>query len=178
MRDSSILPYVEKKLERRDYRGIGEFHISSGDIDSSAAVRRFAELAVERGIFLYAHTDDRGVEKLLRLKPQVRILWAHAGMSATPQRIGQLLGNYTTLYVETSIRGDIAPGGLLDPAWQDLFLSHSHRFLIGSDTYVTSRWESFVAIHAEYRSWLSQLPREVAEKLAFRNALGLVGKKD
>ena len=57
MKDSSILPYVEKKLERGIYRGIGEFHISSEEIDSSAVVRRFAELAAERGIFLYAHTD-------------------------------------------------------------------------------------------------------------------------
>lgn len=178
MKDSSILPYVEKRLERGVYRGIGEFHISPGEIDSSAVVRRFAELAAEREIFLYAHTDESGVEKLLRLKPQARILWAHAGMSATPQRIGQLLGKYPALCVETSIRGDIAPGGRLDPGWRDLFLSYSDRFLIGSDTYVTSRWDSFTAIHAEYRSWLSRLPREVAEKLAFRNAFGLVGKKD
>jgi hypothetical protein len=176
MKDSSILPYVEKKLERGVYRGIGEFHISVGEIDSSNVVRGFAALAAERGIFLYAHTDESGVEKLLRLKPQARILWAHAGMSATPQRIGQLLGKYPTLSIETSIRRDIAPGGRLDPAWQDLFLRHSDGFLIGSDTYVTSRWESFIAIQTEYRSWLSQLPREVAEKLAFKNALQLIDK--
>ena len=178
MKDSSILPYVEKKLERGIYRGIGEFHISSEEIDSSAVVRRFAELAAEKGIFLYAHTDESGVEKLLRLTPQVKILWAHAGMSATPQRIGHLLGKYPTLSVETSIRSDIASGGRLEPAWQELFLRHSDRFLIGSDTYVTSRWESFNAIHAEYRYWLSRLPHEVAENLAFRNAFGLVGRKD
>jgi len=141
-------------------------------------VRRFAELAAERGIFLYAHTDESGVEKLLRLYPQVTILWAHAGMSATPQRIGHLLGTYQKLSLETSIRGDIAPNGRLDAAWQDLFLSHSDRFLIGSDTYITSRWESFNAIHTDYRSWLSRLPREVADKLAFRNAFGMFGKKD
>jgi len=178
MKDSSILPYVEKRLERGVYRGIGEFHISSGEIDSSAVVRGFAALAAERGIFLYAHTDESGVEKLLLLNPQVRILWAHAGMSATPQRIVHLLGKYPNLSIETSIRGDIASGGRLDPAWRDLFLSYSDRFLIGSDTYVTSRWESFIAIHNEYRSWLSRIPREVAEKLAFRNAFGLVGRKD
>ena len=176
MKDSSILPYVEKRLERGVYRGIGEFHISSGEIDSSAVVRGFAALAAAKGIFLYAHTDESGVEKLLLLNPQVRILWAHAGMSATPQRIVHLLGKYPNLSIETSIRGDIASGGRLDPAWRDLFLRHSDRFLIGSDTYVTSRWESFTAIHAEYRSWLSGLPREVAEKLAFRNAQQLISK--
>ncbi len=178
MRDPSILPYVEKKLERGVYRGIGEFHISHGEIGSSAVVRGFAEKAAARGIFLYAHTDESGVEKLLRLYPQVRILWAHAGMSASAQRIGQLLNTYQKLSVETSIRGDIAPGGRLDSAWRDLFISYSDRFLIGSDPYVTSRWESFLAIHAAYRSWLSRLPREAAEKLAHRNALRLVGKND
>ena len=177
MKDASISPHVEKKLERGIYRGIGEFHISHGEIDSSAVVRGFAALAAERGIFLYAHTDESGVEKLLRLKPQVRILWAHAGMSATPQRIGQLLDKYLALSIETSIRSDIAPGGRLDPAWRDLFLRYSDRFLIGSDTWITSRWEILTAIHDEYRSWLNQLPREVAEKLSFRNGFRLVGKR-
>jgi hypothetical protein len=175
MKDASILAYVEKRLERGLYRGIGEFHISPGEIDPSAVVRGFAALAVERGIFLYVHTDESGVEKLFRLKPQVRVLWAHAGMSATPQRIGQLLDRYPALSIETSIRSDIAPGGRMDPAWRDLFLHHSDRFLIGSDTWVTSRWETFLAIHSEYRSWLKGLPREVAEKLAFKNAFRLVG---
>jgi hypothetical protein len=175
MKDPSILLYVEKKLERGVYRGIGEFHISPGEVDSSAVVRGFALLAAERGIFLYAHTDETGIEKLLRLKPQVRILWAHAGMSATLQRIGHLLDKYPALSVETSIRNDIAPRGRLDPAWRDLFLRHSDRFLIGSDTWITSRWKTFIAIHSEYRSWLRGLPREVAEKLAFKNAFRLVG---
>jgi hypothetical protein len=175
MKDSSILPYVKKKLERGVYRGLGEFHISPGEIDPSAVVRGFAALAAERGIFLYVHTDESGVEKLLRLKPQVRVLWAHAGMSATPQRIGQLLDRYPALSIETSIRNDIAPGGRLDPAWRDLFLHNSDRFLIGSDTWITPRWETFITIHSEYRSWLRGLPREVAEMLAFKNAFRLVG---
>jgi hypothetical protein len=178
MKDSSILPYVEKKLERGIYRGIGEFHISPGEIDSSAVVRGFANLAAKRGLFLYAHTDETGIEKLLCLDLKVKILWAHAGMSASPQRIGQLLDKYPALSIETSIRSDIAPGGRLDPAWRDLFHRHSDRFLIGSDTWITSRWESFTAIHAEYRSWVNQIPRDTAEKLSFQNAFGLVGKKD
>jgi hypothetical protein len=173
--DSSILTYVEKRLEKGIYWGIGEFHISAGQTNTTV-VRGFVNFAAQRGILLHAHTDDVGVEELLRFDPKVQILWAHAGMSARPETIRRLLDRYPMLSVELSIRGDVAPGGRLDPAWQDLFLRHSDRFLVGSDTWVTSRWESFVAIHADIRTWLNQLPRDVAEKLSFRNGLRLIGK--
>ena len=175
MNDSSILTYVEKRLEKGIYRGIGEFHISTGQTNTSV-VRGFVELAIRRGILLYAHTDYIGVEELLRLDPKVQILWAHAGMSARPETIGQVLDRYPMLSVELSIRDDFVPGGRLDRAWRDLFLRHSDRFLVGSDTWITSRWKIFSEIHRDFRAWLNELPRDVAEKLASRNGLRLVGK--
>ena len=47
--------------------------------------------------------------------------------------------------------------------------------MVGSDTWVTSRWDRLPEIHAGIRAWLSQLPRAVAERLAFKNAARLAG---
>jgi len=174
-KDSSVLTYVEERLKKGIYRGIGEFHMSAGQT-STPVVRGFVQLAIRRGILLYAHTDYTGVEELLRLDPKVQVLWAHAGMSARPETIGQLLDRHAMLSVELSIRDDFAPRGRLDPAWRDLFLRHSDRFLVGSDTWTTSRWENFVEIHAAFRAWLNELSREVAEKLASKNGSRLVGR--
>ncbi len=172
--DPSILPYVEQRLPRGIYQGIGEFHLSA-DQAGSPVVRGFAALAARQGLFLYAHTDEAGVEAMLGLDSAPRILWAHAGMSASPAAIGRLLDCHPRLLVDLSLR-DVAPGGRLEPAWRDLFLRHPDRFLVGSDTWVTSRWASLTAIHAEIRRWLTELPREIAEQLAYQNALRLTGR--
>jgi hypothetical protein len=49
--------------------------------------------------------------------------------------------------------------------------------MAGSDTWITSRWESFTTIHENYRTWLNQLPRETAEKIAYKNGLRLILKQ-
>jgi hypothetical protein len=41
--------------------------------------------------------------------------------------------------------------------------------MLGSDTWVTSRWESVGAMATEARRFLEQLPRDVAEKIASKN---------
>jgi hypothetical protein len=171
--DPSILPYVEKRLQKGTYRGIGEFHLPADQVRSDV-VKGFGQLALQYGIFLYAHTDDTGVEGLLRSYPKVKMLWAHAGMSASPETVSRLLDNYPMLFVELSIRGDIASANQLDSKWKALFLRHPDRFMVGSDTWITSRWESFVNIQENYRRWLSQLPKEIAEKMAYKNGLRLI----
>ncbi|MBI3121398.1 MAG: amidohydrolase family protein [candidate division NC10 bacterium] len=173
--DPSILSYVESRLRRGIYRGIGEFHLAVGEA-GSAVVRGFVQLATRHGIFLHAHTDDVAVEELLRLDPKVRVLWAHAGMSAGADTVGRLLDRYPNLSVELALRSDVAPGGQLDPAWQSLFLRHPERFMVGTDTWVTSQWDRLPDIQAGIRGWLRQLPREVAEQFAFKNAARLTGK--
>ncbi len=173
--DPSILSYVETRLQRGIYRGIGEFHLAASEANTSV-VRGFVQLAIRHGIFLHAHTDDAGAEELLRLDPKVQVLWAHAGMSAGPDTVGRLLDRYPNLTVELALRYDVAPGGQLDPAWRNLFLRHPDRFMVGTDTWVTSQWDRLPEIQAGIRAWLRQLPREVAEKLAFKNASRLAGK--
>jgi len=173
--DPAVQAYVEERLGRGVYKGIGEFHLSAADVDKPV-VRRSAELAAKQQLFLHAHVDEVAVEKLLTLYPQAPILWAHAGMFSPVKEVGRLLDRFPRLWVELALRFDVAPGGTLDPEWRALFLRHPGRFMVGTDTWTTSRWESLVEEARATRRWLGQLPREVAEQIAYRNGERLFGR--
>src|SRR5213592_4752323 len=82
--DAGVAEYVEERLKRGIYRGIGELHLGGADVDAPV-VRRIAELAAERDLFLHAHVDADTIEKLLARYPKVRFLWAHAACRRTPR---------------------------------------------------------------------------------------------
>ena len=172
--DPAVQTYVEERVARGTYQGIGEFHLSAAQADAPV-VKRCAELAAQHRLWLHAHADDVTVEKLLTLYPGVKILWAHAGMSASAATVGRLLDQAPALWVELSLRSDVAPGGKLDPAWHAVFLRHPDRFLVGTDTWTTSRWHTLVEGMQVMRGWLGQLPREAAEQIAHGNGERLFG---
>ena len=145
-----------------------DLHFSVADV-TAPVVKRFAALAADRKLFLWCHVDDATVEAMLKSYPGVKILWAHAGMSAGARRVGELVDRYPTLWVELALRGDVVSDGTLDADWRALFVRHPDRFLVGTDTWVTSRWESVGAASAAVQVWLRQLPREVAEQIAWKN---------
>jgi hypothetical protein len=168
--DPAVQAYVEERLTRGRYKGIGEFHLSTADQAEAPVVKRCAELAVQQQLFLHAHVDATTLERLLQRHPQVSILWAHAGMTASAATVGQFLDRFPTLWVELALRSDVAPGGQLAPEWQAVFLRHPERFMVGTDTWVTSRWQTLAEGMQVIRGWLEQLPREVAAQIAHRNA--------
>jgi len=170
--DPTVVPYLEERLARPIYRGIGEFHLMGTDA-RSPIVRQVAELAHRHGLFLHCHCDVEATEILLGLVSGVRILWAHAGMGARAEEVGRLVGAWPNLFVELALRSDVAPGGQLDPAWRDLFLRQSDRFMVGTDTWVSSRWSGYVDVQTDTRVWLRQLPADVARRLATENAESL-----
>jgi len=57
-----------------------------------------------------------------------------------------------------------------------LFLKYPDRFIYGSDTWIPPRWGEVVALAERARGWLAQLPSDVAEDIAFRNAERIFGK--
>jgi hypothetical protein len=166
--DPAVAAYVEERLKRGIYRGIGESHFGVDDV-TAPTVRRLAELATEQKLFLQCHIDERTVEKMLTTYPGARILWAHAGMSSSAATVGRLVDRFPMLWVELALRTDVAPGGTLDPEWRALFVRKPDRFLVGTDTWVTSRWEAVRDATAAVQHWLGQLPRDVAEQIAYKN---------
>jgi hypothetical protein len=174
-RDGTVVAYVEERLQQGVYRGIGEFHMGAGDA-SLLAPRRFADLAADQNLFLHAHTDAVGVAELAALRSDANVLWAHAGMGATPATIDGLLARFPNLWVELALRTDVAPGGRLAPEWAALFTRYPDRFMIGTDTWVPSRWPQLPRLMADVRTWLRQLPPDLAERIASGNAEALFGR--
>ena len=174
MRDPSIIAHVEGRLEANTYAGIGEFHAYGADADTPV-MRRMIELARERKIFLHAHSDADAVERMFKHDPQALILWAHSGFEQL-ETVRAMVTKYPTLWADVAHRNDQAPSGNLDPAWRQLFMDFPERFMVGTDTYTPERWH-YVVEHASYsRKWLSELPPDLADNIAFRNAERLAAR--
>ena len=167
-RDPSIIPHVESRLKVNTYAGIGEFHVFGADADLPV-VRRMVELAKERKIFLHAHSDVDAVERIFKQDPDARVLWAHSGFDR-PDNVRALLAKHKMLWADLAYRNDYAPGGRLDAPWKQLILDFPDRFMVGTDTPSPERWY-YVVEHAKFsRTWIAELPADIADNVAFRNA--------
>jgi predicted TIM-barrel fold metal-dependent hydrolase len=167
-RDESVLRYLEERLAKHRYVALGEYHLYGADADLPVP-RAMIELAKRHDLVLHSHSDADAIERQFRQWPQARILWAHSGFDS-PARVRDMLRTHPTLWCDLAFRTDHAPGGRLDPEWRALFLEFPDRFMVGTDTYTPERWP-FIVEHARVsRQWLAQLPKDAAERIAWRNA--------
>ena len=167
-RDATVGDMVAKLLARNKYAGIGEFHLLGKEADLPVP-RRIVSLAAQYGIFLHAHSDAEAVDRIFAQHAAARVLWAHSGFAA-PEDVAAMLAKHKNLWSDLAFRSEHAAGGKVDPQWRKVFLAFPDRFMIGTDTYAPERWY-YVIDHAEWsRQWLADLPGEVAENIAYRNA--------
>ena len=166
--------FVEKELQRDIYRGIGEFHIFGKDADAPY-MAKIARLAKARDLWLHAHSDEDAIERILHHAPGVKLIWAHTGMSTSLDKVEAMFAQYPNLVGELSFRSDLEQNGSLNPQWKRLFLRYPDRFVLGTDTWVTSRWDDVPQLMAFYRRMLSELPTDIAERIAYKNGLAMFG---
>ena len=172
-RDLSVIPYLEDRLKKYRYAGIGEFHLYGADADLPVP-RRMVQLARQNGLFLHAHSDVDAVERLFKQWPEARILWAHSGFDR-PEKVREMLRKHRNLYADLAFRSDHGSGGKVDAEWRAAFMEFPDRFLVGTDTFAPERWH-YVVEHAEWsRRWLNDMPPAVAEKIAYRNGETIFG---
>ena len=167
LRDESVLGYLEERLKRHKYVAIGEFHVHGADADLPV-VRRVVQLAKQHGLMLHAHSDADAVERLFRQDLDARILWAHAGYEQPP-RIREMLERYPALWAELSSRDDVAANGRLVAEWRALLLEFPGRFMVGTDTFLPDRWSVIGPSAVSVRTWLAELPPEIADRIAYKN---------
>jgi len=168
VQDPGIVAYLEARLARYKYVGIGEFHLYGAEADLPVP-RRMVALARERDYILHAHSDVEAVNRLFAQWPQARILWAHSGFES-PDKVRELLRRHPRLWCDLAYRSEHAAGSRVDPAWRAAFEEFPDRFMVGTDTFTPERWH-YIGSHARSaREWIATLPAPLVEKLAWRNA--------
>jgi len=175
-KDKTLIPYLQKELERGYWRGIGELHIFARDRHSEVFENVIA-LASARQLPLLIHGDPAVIDKLYEIAPKQPVIWAHAGTFPYPELVSDYLRRYPNLSIDVSMRDErIATDGIINDDWYELFVTYPDRFMIGVDTYSTSRWHMLNSAVGTIRNWLAQLPDEIALQLAFVNAAKLYKK--
>ncbi len=167
MHDATVPAMLEQRLAKYRYVAIGEFHIFGKDADLPV-MRRVVELAKQHKLFLHSHSDADAVERHFSQDPGARVLWAHSGFDR-PDAVQAMLSKHKNLWCDLAFRSDHATMGKVDKAWREVFLAHPDRFVVGTDTFTPERWY-YVVEHANWtRAWLKDLPKGVAERIAYRN---------
>jgi hypothetical protein len=88
-----------------------------------------------------------------------------------------MFARYPSIVGELSYRTDVEQDGKLDSRWKALMTKYPERFVVGTDTWITPRWGQVEELAVFYRRMLEELPKEVAEKIAYRNGLAMFGVK-
>jgi len=184
-RDETIYTMVQDELARGTaagpFKGIGEFHLYDSANANGPVAKKLMALAEEKNLAVLAHVDDVAIDLLMANTPskgqKARLIWAHTGIGGPPAaRVDALFAKYPLLMGELSYRpGLTCAAGKLCAEWRTLLLKYPGRFLIGSDTWVNQRWDAYDDLMKGYRSWLGDLPADVARKIAWDNGASLFG---
>jgi hypothetical protein len=159
------------------FRGIGEFHLYESANANGPVARKLMQLAQANDLAVLAHVDDDAIDLLMAHAPEAKLIWAHTGIGGAPvARVRALLIKYPKLMGELSYRPGLTDGnGHLSTEWKTLMLEFPSRFLVGSDTWVNARWDSYELLMTQARLWLGDLPPAVAKGIAWGNAAALFG---
>ena len=172
-RDESVIGFLREKLKTNRYAAIGEFHLYGENADLPVP-RAMVQLARQYNLFLHAHSDIDAIERIYKQWPQARVLWAHSGFDR-PENVAAMLRKHKNLWCDLAFRTDQASGGKVDAEWRKAFLEFPDRFLVGTDSFTPERWH-YVGEHARWsREWLADLPRNVAERIAWKNGEEIFG---
>lgn len=173
MHDPTVIDYVEDRLSKHTYKALGEFHAFGDDIETPV-LQRMIELAKEHDLLLHAHSDSDAIDLIFKHYPEARVLWAHSGFDH-PSKIREVLRKHKNLWSDLAFRSEHGYGGQVPDEWRAAFEEFPDRFMIGTDTFAPERWYA-IEDHAAYsRAWLSDLPDELARKIAFENSEKMLG---
>ncbi len=176
--NQDLVTYTKTRLASGLHKALGEFHLYLTKNVETPEMAEFLDMAIEGGLILQPHSDAEVVEALFKKRPELKILWAHAGFSEPAPVVARMLDRYPNLWAELSYRAvHILPDDTLDPEWKALLIRHANRFTIGSDTWEVDRWHGYQGLIYEHREWLGKLPPDVARKIAYRNAEAMFGNQ-
>jgi predicted TIM-barrel fold metal-dependent hydrolase len=181
---------LDVELARTKARVMGEVHIreASRKIErdpSSPAFMQILELSAQRGVPIVIHDDltpaaAASLEAALAAHREAIIVLAHAG-GAKPSGLERLLSRNANLRIDLSgMHFQRTPSlakekGRLDPAWKALIAKMPARFMMGIDVWAARLFEPPMLdrLMTWTRRVLGELPPDVAERVAWKNASDL-----
>ncbi len=181
---------LDVELARTKARVLGEVHIRqvSRKIErdpSAPAFMKILDLCAQRGVPIVIHDEltpaaAASLEAALAAHRRATIVLAHAG-ELKPAELEPLLARNANLRVDLSgMHFQRTPSlakekGPLDPAWKALIARMPDRFLMGIDVWAPRLFEPVMLdrLMAWTRRVLGELPADVAERVAWRNASAL-----
>ena len=174
-----MFEYLSKRLAIHSYEGIGEFHLHEVSAEDETLLRQIADIAKQRDLLIHVHSGKAPVDLLYAMEPELRIIWAHAGMVEPAKVVEAMMARYNSLYADTSYReSDIMDeDGTIDADWRRVIERFPDRFMIGSDTWANSQWAEYRGLIKINRKWLSRFSRSIAENIAYKNAERLFGRR-
>ena len=198
-RKETLLPKVEAALKSGDYQGIGELHIIGGGfakrLDTGVVLNGFLKLALQYDVPVMIHTEFSKPNYFLAICQRhlkSKIIWAHAGAILKPHHVDEVMSQCPNVWSGMAARDpwryvnnqhtDVK--GKLLAEWKSLMLKYPNRFMVGSDTVwpvdeldswhtADTGWQELGRFWTFHRSWLGQLPDDVANKVKRENAMAL-----
>lgn len=163
-------------------------------------IRDIATVAIRHDVPVVIHMEGyphlvRELGIVLNEQPRLKLVWAHGCGRSSPDILRELLAQHRNLICDLSnmtntggygsgwpkaeaftAKMEIAGKFLED--YKQLILDYPDRFFVGMDVAHQSRWtmtqgNTFERRVERTRALLSQLPVEVAEKLAFKNVIAI-----
>jgi len=202
--DERVLPAAREALRSGRFKGLGEIHLISGYTPTLTkphpVIDGMFTLAAEYDVPICVHADasnHRYFLPLCRRHPKARIFWAHVGGGMSPGEVDRLLTACPNVWGELSARDRWRYGGMhpivgndgaLAPAWRQLVMKYQDRFLVGSDPFFVGDQDAWEAANTGWdyldkylgfhRTWLAALPKPVAQKLRWDNAMRFFRRSD
>ena len=155
-RDETVPAYLEERLKRFRYAGIGEFHLYGADADlaGSAPYGRARETA--RPFSARAFGCRRG------RAPVQAVAAGEDPLGPFGLRPARACARDAAQAQEPLVRSRVpdrpGAGGKVDADWRAAFLEFPDRFMVGTDSFTPERWH-YIGEHANWsRGWLADLP--------------------
>lgn len=137
--------------------------------------------------------DWPNFDKLYSQHPDQIFVWPHVGFG-TVQQAATVLDQHPNVWATLSKKekeeanladldkeDNIGPPvidacNVLAPEWKGFMIRFRDRLLFATDAHMSRRWVKYSSIVQRWRAILGQLPKEVAEDIAYRNATKLYRK--
>jgi len=196
---SNIIRALRKDLEKGKIVGVGELFLNNSKSSSNPKMRRKSNIfaptyqklldlvAEHNGVIqIHAQSDEDTLEQLSMLadyNPNGKIILAHCGTNSSSQQIKILMESHQNIYCDLSYRHkpmlsdkrikrfpemEIFDESSIHDDWRELIISMPDRFMVGTDTKVLKPYNN--AVENIRTGLLANLPQDVAEKVAYKNA--------